>query len=115
MSEKKRTGRRAARRVQSLTKRELVLRISEDLGYVNQQQVFEIVQHVLDGMAEAMLAGRHIEFRDFGVFEVLVRKARIGRNPNRPQDTVTIPARKVIKFRPGIHLKAALARQTVKA
>jgi nucleoid DNA-binding protein len=115
MREKKRTGRRAARRERSLTKRELVLSIADDLGHVTQQQVFEIVQKFLDGVSAAMLAGRHIEFRDFGVFEVLVRKARIGRNPNKPWDTVTIPARKVIRFRPGKRLKAALAGQTVKA
>jgi len=114
MSEKKRTG-RGRRRAQSLTKRELVLRIADELGYVTQQQVFEIVQMFLDGMSAAILEGRHIEFREFGVFEVLVRKARIGRNPNRPRDTVIIPARKIVKFRPGKSLKAALAAQKVQA
>ena len=50
-------------------------------------------------MAEAMLEGRHIEFRDFGVFEVLTRRSRLGRNPNNPQNTVVIPARRTVKFK----------------
>ena len=48
-------------------------------------------------MAEAMLEGRHIEFRDFGVFEVVRRKARLGRNPRKPDELYPIPARKIVK------------------
>ena len=50
-------------------------------------------------MAAAMLQGRHLEFRDFGVFEVLTRRSRLGRNPNNPQNTVVIPARRMVKFK----------------
>jgi nucleoid DNA-binding protein len=39
------------------------------------------------------------------VFEINVRKSRIGRNPNKPQDVVTIPERKVVKFKPGKIMK----------
>ena len=42
-----------------------------------------------------------IEFRNFGVFEVMVRKPRVGRNPNAPRKTVEIPERVVVKFKPG--------------
>ena len=45
------------------------------------------------------------EFRDFGVFEVVTRKSRIGRNPNKPEDTVEIPTRRVVKFKPSKKLK----------
>ena len=37
----------------------------------------------------------------FGVFEIRTRKERIGRNPNQPDHVVTIPERKVVKFKPG--------------
>ena len=30
-----------------------------------------------------------------------MRKARIGRNPKKPEDTVMIPDRRTVKFRPG--------------
>ena len=65
-----------------------------------------VIQKALDYVTEALVRGDHIEFRDFGVFEVCVRKSRIGRNPNRPDDVVRIPERKVVKFKPGKKMKA---------
>ena len=87
-----------------MTKRDLVIRISEETGLI-QNQVLEIVQKVLDYIAEAVAQGRKVELRNFGVFEVKVRKARIGRNPNKPTQVVTIPKRKVVKFKPGKIMK----------
>ena len=43
--------------------------------------------------------------RNFGVFEVKVRKARIGRNPNAPATDVPIPERAVVKFKPGKEMR----------
>jgi nucleoid DNA-binding protein len=34
-----------------------------------------------------------------------VRKSRIGRNPKKPENVVTIPERKVVKFKPGKVMK----------
>ena len=42
--------------------------------------------------------------RDFGVFEVKTRAARIGRNP-RTGELVPVPERKVVTYRPGKHMK----------
>ena len=92
-----------------MTKRELVVRITEETG-LTQQQVFGVLQRTLDYITEGLVHGETVEFRDFGVFEVVARKPRIGRNPNRPKDTVAIPARKVVKFRAGKVMKA-LVRQ----
>ena len=39
------------------------------------------------------------------VFLKYVRKQRIGRNPNIPDSKVTIPARRVVKFKPGKDMK----------
>ena len=87
-----------------MTKRELVVRIAEDTGLI-QQDVYTVVQKTLDYITDALTEGQTIEFRDFGVFEVRERKARIGRNPNRPEHVVEIPPRKVVKFKPGKKMK----------
>ena len=87
-----------------MTKRDLVLKISKDTGLV-QGVVTEIVQKTLDYMTDELAAGTTIELRNFGVFEVKVRKSRKGRNPNRPQKEVIIPERVVVKFRAGKVLK----------
>jgi len=87
-----------------MTKRELVVRIADETGLI-QQDVFAVIQKTLDYIIEALKKGDTIEFRNFGVFEVRERKSRIGRNPNRPTQVVTIPARKVVKFKPGRVMK----------
>ena len=92
-----------------MTKRDLVIRISTETGLV-QQQVLDVVQKTLDYIAEAVSKGDKVELRNFGVFEVKVRKARIGRNPNRPETEVVIPTRAVVKFKSGKILKAKLKK-----
>lgn len=90
-----------------MTKRELVVRISKETGLI-QEDVYAVIQKTLDYVTDAIACGEHVEFRDFGVFELCTRKPRIGRNPNRPQDVVRIPARRVVKFKAGKRMKAAI-------
>ena len=92
-----------------MTKRELVVRISKETGLI-QEDVYAVIQKTLDYITESLIEGDHVEFRDFGVFEVCIRKPRIGRNPNRPQDVVQIPERRVVKFKPGKRMKAAVTQ-----
>jgi len=89
----------------TLTKRDLVIRISNETGLV-QQQVLDVVQKTLDYIAEALAKHDKVELRNFGVFEVKIRKARIGRNPNAPETDVPIPERAVVKFKPGKEMRA---------
>src|ERR1700676_3450338 len=91
----------------TMTKRDLVIRISTETGLV-QQQVLDVVQKPLDYIAEAVSKGDKVELRNFGVFEVKIRKARVGRNPNSPATDVPIPARSVVKFKPGKEMRSAV-------
>ena len=86
------------------TKRDLVMRISDETGLI-QQDVQDVIQKTLDYITESLARGENVEFRNFGVFEVCERKQRIGRNPNKPDQVVTIPTRKVVKFKPGKIMK----------
>ena len=87
-----------------MTKRDLVVRISKETGMI-QQDVYTVIQKTLDYITDGLVEGDHIEFRDFGVFEVCTRKSRVGRNPNRPDHVVQIPERRVVKFKPGKQMK----------
>ena len=87
-----------------MTKRDLVVKIAADTNLI-QSDVAVVVQKTLDYIADELVAGRNIELRNFGVFEIKVRKSRKGRNPKVPQITVPIPERKVVKFRAGKELK----------
>src|SRR5213592_3294912 len=97
----------------TLTKRDLVIRISNETGLV-QQQVLDVVQKTLDYISEALSKGDKVELRNFGVFEVKVRKARIGRNPNRPETDVPIPARATVKFKAGKEMRAEVLKLPAK-
>ena len=93
----------------TLTKRELVSQIAKDIDQ-DQQTVLSVVQKTLDYIAKALAEGNKVELRNFGVFEVKVRKARIGRNPNAPATDVPIPERSVVKFKPGKEMRAEVVK-----
>ena len=91
----------------NLTKREIVLDIYEKTDFA-QNEVRQTVQLTLDAIADALSQGRNVELRNFGVFEVQVRKSRVGRNPKNPEFDVMIPARVAIRFKAGKALKSKL-------
>ena len=91
----------------NLTKRQIVQSIYEGKNY-KQEDVRKIVQETLDIIRDALIDGRNIELRKFGVFEIQIRKARVGRNPNKPETDVMIPRRAVVKFKAGKELKEGL-------
>ena len=92
-----------------MTKRDLVVRISNETGLV-QQEVLDVVQRTLDYISDAVSSGETVELRNFGVFEVKVRKARVGRNPNSPETDVPIPERAVVKFKPGKEMRESVLK-----
>jgi nucleoid DNA-binding protein len=93
----------------TLTKRDLVLRICEDTELV-QQHVFDIVQRTFDHIVKALANGEKVELRNFGIFEVRVRKARMGRNPSAPGIEVPIPERSVVKFKAGREMRLGVGK-----
>jgi len=93
----------------TLTKRDMVIRIAEDIA-ISQQDVLKVVQKTLDFISDSLARGEKIELRNFGVFEVKTRKARVGRNPNNPGTDVPIPQRSVVKFKPGKEMRTAVLR-----
>lgn len=90
-----------------MTKNDIVTKISEETGIIK-EDVYAVVQKTLDHITEALVNGDNIEIRDFGVFEVAVRKSRIGRNPNKPRETFQIPERKVVKFKAGKKMRESV-------
>jgi nucleoid DNA-binding protein len=86
-----------------MTKKEIVLKIAEETS-LKQIDVKRIVQRTLDQITEALSKGQNVELRNFGVFKVKSRKARVGRNP-KTGTTVPIPERKVVSFKSGMVMK----------
>lgn len=93
----------------SMTKRDLAVKIAQKTG-IKQSDVATVVQMTLDGIADELAGGRNVELRNFGVFEVVVRAARRGRNPNNPGNEVEIPKHCAAKFRAGKILKSRVEK-----
>ena len=84
----------------TMTKKKLINSISQDKG-IHPNDVRHVIQAFLDKMTECLQNGNRLEFRDFGVFEVVERKQKIGRNPKNASVPIIIPARPAVKFTPG--------------
>jgi nucleoid DNA-binding protein len=97
----------------TLTKRDIVMRVSDETG-LTQTQVQDVVQKNLDLISESLAKGDKVELRNFGIFDVVIRKARIGRNPNAPETDVPIPARAMVKFKAGKVMKNQVLKMTPK-
>jgi nucleoid DNA-binding protein len=88
----------------TITKKHLIQLISQKIG-VHPNEVRNIIQSFLDSMTDTLSKGDRLEFRDFGVFEIVERKQKIGRNPKNAAVPIVIPARKAVKFTAGKKMK----------
>lgn len=88
----------------TMTKKKLINSISQDKG-IHPNDVRHVIQAFLDKITEALSQGERLEFREFGVFEVVERKQKIGRNPKNAAVAIVIPARMAVKFTPGKRMR----------
>jgi integration host factor subunit beta len=98
-----------------VTKKEIVKTIAEKYDQ-SQVLVKDIVQETFNLIIETLVKDGRIELRNFGVFEVKVRKARRARNP-KTNDPVTVGPKKVVTFQAGkvMEERAKQAEKVVEA
>ena len=87
----------------AMTKKDIVLKVTDMTG-IKQIDVKMIVQKTFDVIIESLVRNEKVELRNFGVFKIKERKARFGRNP-RTGESVPVPPRKVVVFKPGLEMK----------
>lgn len=92
----------------SITKRDLVVSISAATG-LTQEQTLDVVQQFLDTVTDHVADGNEVVLRNFGAFQVKRSKPKVGRNPSKPDSEVAIPARTIVKFKPGKEMKDRVA------
>lgn len=90
-----------------MIKSELVQRIAERNPHLYQRDVENVVNAILDEIAEAMARGDRVELRGFGAFSVKRRNARVGRNP-RTGTHVEVQEKSVPFFKTGKELRERL-------
>ena len=79
---------------------------------VDKQKAVQIVEDYIELIKEALEKESKVMLSGFGSYEVRYKPARRGRNP-QTGDTIILPARKVVKFKPSQMLRKALNGQLV--
>ncbi|HYE61775.1 MAG TPA: HU family DNA-binding protein [Phycisphaerales bacterium] len=83
----------------TITKKDLIERITERTK-LKRADTKKAIQEFLDQVIVELKKGNRLEFRDFGVFEVKERAARLAQNPKTMQK-VEVPAKRAVKFKVG--------------
>ena len=91
----------------TVTKKELIDNIAEATGE-KRVVVKKVVQGFLDSIVVELGKGNRLEFRDFGVFEIKQRRARMAQNP-RTLQPVEVPPKRTVKFKVGRLMKQTLS------
>ena len=94
----------------TITKKELIDRIADGSGQ-KRVMVKKVVQQFLDEIVNELGQGNRLEFRDFGVFETKLRKARRAQNP-KTLEPVAVPEKRTVKFKVGRLMKQKLGDLT---
>jgi DNA-binding protein HU-beta len=88
---------------EGMTKADLVSKIAERTG-LTRVAGEKALNAFFDAAKDTLLSEGKLNLAGFGVFAVMTRQARTGRNP-LTGETISIPEGKVVKFRPGKQLK----------
>ena len=94
----------------TITKKELIDRIADGTNQ-RRVQVKRIVQQFLDEIVNELGKSNRLEFRDFGVFETKIRKARKAQNP-KTLEPVEVPEKRTVKFKVGRLMKQKLGEMS---
>ena len=89
-----------------MNKTELVNAISEKSGLTKAQSK-DALDALIASISEALIANDKVALIGFGTFSVAEKAARTGINP-ATKAKIEIPARKVVKFKPGSELTDAV-------
>jgi integration host factor subunit beta len=92
--------------MKTVTKKDLVDRIADRTGS-RRIVVKRIIQEFLEDIVVELGQGNRLEFRDFGVFEIRSRAARIAQNP-KTMEKVHVPGKRTVKFKIGRLMKERL-------
>lgn len=97
-----------------MIKSQLIGKIASDNPHLTVREAERIVESVLAGISDALVAGQRVELRGFGVFSTRARGERIGRNP-RTGDAVDVAAKRVPYFKAGKEMRERLNLSAVSA
>ncbi|BES65974.1 HU family DNA-binding protein [Gottschalkiaceae bacterium SANA] len=88
-----------------MNKAQLIAKMADKCG-LSKKDSEAALNAFIESVEEALIAEEKVQLVGFGTFEVRERKAREGRNPRNPAESIQIPASKAPVFKVGKTLKA---------
>ena len=85
------------------TRADLTEVLHRDIG-LSRSESADMVNSVLDLIADAVVEGQNVKLSSFGTFIVRSKRQRVGRNPKTGEE-VPITPRRVLVFRPSQMMK----------
>ena len=80
-----------------MNKADLVAKVADKTGFKKKDAEMAL-DAVLETIEEALVAGDSVRLIGFGTFETRSRKARTGRNPQKPDKVISIPASRMLSI-----------------
>ncbi len=93
---------------QTVTKEKLASKLAK-IG-LSQNHSRQVVDYFFTQLAQSLRRCEVVHLVGFGSFHYKIRAARTGRNPRTGQ-SVQVPVKRVIQFRPGGRLKSMVRRE----
>lgn len=90
-----------------MNRSEIVDELAAKFGNLTKSDTELAVNTIFETLTDALVAGRRIEIRGFGSFSMTQRQARLRRDP-RNGNSVTVPERRVVHFKPGKALRESV-------
>ena len=90
----------------NVRKRTVVDKVAELTGNTR-KYTSDVIELFLSEMIQELGEGNRLEFRGFGVFEVVTRKQKLARNP-RTNEELMVPPHKVVRFKMGKEMQKKL-------
>jgi nucleoid DNA-binding protein len=94
----------------TVTKRDLVVHLTDKLEQPPQRVVAAVVDAVIQHIADSLARGDEVALRGLGTFAIRRRAPRRGRNPKDPGREIPVPERAAVQFRPAADLRDRVAQ-----
>jgi DNA-binding protein HU-beta len=79
-------------------------------AHISKAQAATCIETMVNGVTASLKKGERVTLVGFGTFALSQRKARNGRNPQTGA-LIKIPARRSVRFAPGLELKKAINKK----
>lgn len=90
----------------TITRAHLSEAVYQEVG-LSRNESAELVEAILDQVADALAKGETVKISSFGTFSVRQKGQRVGRNPKTGEEVPILP-RRVLVFRPSQVLKSRI-------